>query len=93
MKFRKKPVVIDAFQWNGEWADVIAWLDSMSDGPFVIPFGSVPPITKEGDQLVIKTPHGPTTANEGDWIIKDSDGDFYPCTDSVFKATYEQVDW
>jgi len=41
--------------------------------------------------LPIKTANGIVEATEGNWILTDSDGLFYPCVDSVFKAKYEAV--
>lgn len=39
--------------------------------------------------LIIATPEGEMRANFGDWIIRGTEGEFYPCKDSVFKRKYE----
>ena len=82
MRFRKKPVVIDAehfvdipkkrgqmfMQWPVQWSP---------DGkPYI----------------VIDTLEGFHRADEGDWIIKGVKGEFYPCKPDIFEATYEAVE-
>ena len=76
MKFRKKPVVIEATQWfkNG-------------DHPAVIPgkLNGMPVYwinTLEGDMMV----------SEGDWIITGVRGEHYSCKPDIFDMTYERVD-
>ncbi len=76
MKFRKKPVVIEAMQWF-----------KMGDHPQVIEATlSGMPIclieTLEGDHIV----------SPGDWIITGIKGEHYPCKPDIFEATYEPVE-
>lgn len=82
MKYRKKPVVIDAWQFTkGNLADI---LEEFEDSPidiFVEDYGNV--IRAE-----IKTLEGVMTASEGDWIIKGVNGEFYPCKPDIFEKTY-----
>ena len=81
MKFRKKPVVIEAFQWK--------------DKPvFPEGFEELHPIALINDEhkLEIKTLEGTMTADDGDWIIKGVKGGFYPCKPDIFEATYEKVE-
>lgn len=100
MKYRKKPVVIDAMQWNGtnkrEMFDFLtngnrleAYMTSdfpiVSDN-FYIDHRKVP------GGLVIKTLEGEHLANIGDYIIKGVHGEFYPCKPDIFKETYEEVE-
>jgi len=80
MKYRKKPVVIEAVQWNGENHDEIA--DFM--GEFRIPVFS--------RCFEIQTLEGSMTAIPGDWIIKGIRGEFYPCKPDIFAATYEPAE-
>lgn len=77
MRFRKKPVVIDAVQWTGENRDEI--------------FQFVGRDAEWGDRtgMVIKTLEGQHIASEGDWIIKGVHGEFYPCKPDIFDKTYE----
>ena len=80
MKFRKKPVVIEACQWTGDLDALRAWSAPLSP-PF--PGGVV------SGTLLIETPEGEMVANVGDWIIRGVKGEFYPCKPDIFAATYE----
>lgn len=91
MKFRKKPVVIEAVKWTGknhrEMYNFLEGTDDVVVQPtgknFDIDFSLV-----EGG-LVIKTLEGQYIASIGDWIIKGVKGEFYPCKPDIFEATYE----
>lgn len=92
MKFRKKPVVIDAVQWTGREEDlpaVFALVDFDAlpgDGVHVGGgIGFVPPL----GTLDIPTLEGVMTAQPGDWIIRGVQGEVYPCKPDIFDATYE----
>ena len=77
MKFRKKPVVIEAVQFTGKkenYAEILRFCPSV---------GILP------DCLIIKTLEGNHKASYGDWIIKGIEGEFYPCKPDIFAATYE----
>lgn len=82
MRYRKKPVVVDAVQLRGDNdAQLLAFI-----GEHVVPFEMV------GDhELIIHTLKGDMLASKGDWIIKGVQGEFYPCKPDIFEATYEQV--
>lgn len=88
MKFRKKPVVIEAMQFTGMMSNaraIRAWAHA-----------GLPPETNaiirvDGWCLKIRTLEGEMTANDGDWIIKGVKGEFYPCKPDIFAATYEPV--
>jgi hypothetical protein len=93
-RFRKKPVVIDAVQYDGTpmgGARVVDWMTHHNDA--LIQCGLVrnthlglqlrTPETREGEWL---------TADKGDWIIRGVKGEFYPCKPDIFAATYEAVD-
>lgn len=83
MKYRKKPVVIDAVQINGDNDDeLLAFLSE-----HVVPFEMI------GDhELVIHTLEGDMLAQPLDWIIKGVKGEFYPCKPDIFEATYDPVE-
>jgi len=79
MKFRKKPVVIEAVQWTGDNTEEIKLF--INDGrPWII---------KNPDILTIHTLEGNHRANKGDWIIKGVKGEFYPCKPDIFEQTYK----
>ena len=39
----------------------------------------------------VETPEGWMTGRPGDWLIQGVEGEYYPCEDSVFQATYEEI--
>lgn len=94
MKYRKKPVVIEAVRNDGEWKTIMDWLDSLTpEGHLAIPFGSRPPVTRNDDgSLNIETLEGTMKSDVGDWIIRGVKGELYPCKPDIFEATYEAVD-
>jgi hypothetical protein len=92
MKFRKKPVVIDAFIFglheNPKWfneavkAGVVEyeWCGSSKD-------------LDPCDGLKIKTLEGEMRTSYGyEYIIKGVKGEIYPCKPDIFEATYEEVE-
>lgn len=78
-KFRKKPVVIEAIEWNGDNGEEICKF-----------MGVMFPFTSDGN-LMIGTLEGVMTAAKGDWIIKGVAGEFYPCKPDIFEQTYERI--
>lgn len=82
MKYRKKPVVIEAVQWTGE--NISEMID------FII--GSFEHELEDPKELKIKTLEGTMTANVGDYIIKGVKGEFYPCKPDIFAATYDPAE-
>ena len=79
MRYRKKPVVIDAIQWTGNNLSEIQ-VFYKPDGILV------------GDEIYINTLEGTMKASIGDFIIKGIKGEFYPCKPDIFEATYELGD-
>ena len=84
MKYRKKPVLIEAVLWNGvEVSEVTDWISKALQNET---------ITRYGDKVVIKTLEGDMIASSGDYIIKGVKGELYPCKPDIFNMTYEEVD-
>lgn len=84
MKYRKKPVVIEAIQWDGSAKHGIQIRQAFGPGVEV----------NEGGlyvELTCQTREGPLKAIPGDWVIRGVFGEVYPCMDEVFQATYEPV--
>ena len=79
MKYRKKPVVIEAIRWTGENVKEIKEFLTGAD------FSCVP------GYLLIRTLEGKHIATVGDMIIKGVHGEFYPCKPDIFEKTYEMV--
>lgn len=80
MKFRKKPVVIEAVQWikgNEEKVGDFMQMELATE--------------YRGDILIIETLEGTMRADQNDWIIKGVNGEFYPCKPDIFDKTYEKV--
>ena len=101
MKFRKKPVVIDAVQllwstWSEmcEFAEVGKFSDGKPEGCYIGPDGKIREVYKTNDKigLLIPTLEGIMIAVEGDWIIKGVKGELYPCKPDIFEQTYENYD-
>ena len=88
MKFRKKPVIIDAELFDGGFVST-----SHIVSEFTLGKARAKDIDGRGIQtLAISTLEGEMTANIGDWIIKGVNGEFYPCKPDIFEKTYELVD-
>lgn len=79
--FRKKPVTIEAMQFEPETAIAIKeW--AKTHGQTILVRNGV---------LDVPTLEGTMTAQPGDWIIRGVQGEFYPCKPDIFDATYEAV--
>lgn len=89
-KYRKKPVVIEAVQFDGtqQSCDEISnWMVSHGAPSISEPIGN---IAVSGTAICfIKTLEGTMMASEGDWIIRGVNGEFYPCKPDIFEMTYE----
>ena len=94
-KFRRKPTVIEAHQWDGDWPAVVRWLESLPRaGTLLVPFGEKPGIVLEDTRLILTTTHSdPAPCRLGDWVIPESEPNrFYPCKPDIFDATYDAVE-
>jgi hypothetical protein len=92
MKFRKKPVVIDAKQFDGDAVQSAALLQGQ--GRTFLEQWCGGTILREANRVVLRIPtlEGNMEASIGDWIIRGVKGEFYPCKPDIFAATYEAVD-
>ena len=99
-KFRKKPVVIEAFQmtkearWdNSDWPNWLnqAWQkDRKDEGALFIWADDVD--DGSNDSLGVHTLEGDLVVSWGDWIIQGVKGELYPCKPDIFDATYDEVE-
>lgn len=82
-KFRKKPVVIEAVQYDGNFR----CLDVFP----ISEVGKIKVSKKENGDACLKIPtlEGDMIASIGDWIIKGINGEFYPCKPDIFEKTYD----
>ena len=92
MYYRKKPVVIEAIQWNGnnlteikEFVDDSLLVYDIIDTAWQVGKGKPHVLMK------IKTLEGDMEVSEKDFIIKGINGEYYPCKPDIFEKTYEEV--
>ena len=77
MKYRKKPIPVEAVQWFGDNIEEIKALDSTGENIYL-----------ENGNLRVKTLEGVLNARVGDFIVKGIEGEIYPVKKEVFKKTY-----
>jgi hypothetical protein len=88
-RFRKRPVVIEAMQYNGNNGSL---LRDWSYGEVIeSPIAEPTETDKDGRYVQVKTLEGVMCGLVGDWIIKGVNGEFYPCKPDIFEKTYEEV--
>ncbi len=92
MKYRKKPVVIEASQWFklGDHAEVesVPWFNGMNKSTCTI---CDKPMTDHGQVKTLETFDGSSKHRvcPGDFIITGIQGEHYACKPDIFEATYE----
>lgn len=82
MRYRKKPVEVEAFQIT---PDNMSGVADWCGGKVVHTIGP------HGDWIEVPTLEGTMIADIGSWIIKGVAGEFYPCKPEIFAATYEEA--
>lgn len=90
MKYRKKPVVIDAVKFSGDrdWQESPEWLIAATKkGPNELGALHVFPPTAR-----IMTLEGPMTASAGDYIVRGVKGEIYACKPDIFEQTNEPAE-
>lgn len=91
MKYRKKPVEIEAIQWDGlNLSEIKSFVgDSLkyevNDAAYQV--GVAPLVVS----MWIHTLEGDMEVSKGDFVICGVHGEFYPCKPDIFKETYESV--
>ena len=97
MKYRKKPIVIEAFQYDGDLMN--------SEGEYYVPDWAVDAFindvllydckTKKNKppyELYVNTLEGKMLVNVNDYVIRGVNGELYPCKPDIFEKTYEIVE-
>lgn len=91
MKYRKKPVIIEAFQLGID--NIPDWFMDKVTSNDVILHGTSSGFEHHKDTNAdIKTLEGVMHADFGDFIIKGVKGELYPCKADIFEATYEPTE-
>ena len=88
-RHRKRPVVIEAMQWDGNNSEE---LTAFAGPDFAVIDEDDRPNTDDPDataQVYDKLHSTWVLVFTGDWIIRGVAGEFYPCRDDVFRQTYE----
>lgn len=89
-KYRKKPVVIEAIQFNGldDYLKICQLYKETNESTLSVEevFEYKTPI------MLVNTLEGTMSANVGDYIIKGVYGEFYPCKPDIFEKTYNLVE-
>ena len=91
-KYRKKPVEIEAIQWNGINLSEIKEFVGDSLVYDIIDTAWQVGKGKPHVLMKIKTREGDMDVSEKDFIIKGINGEYYPCKPDIFEKTYESVD-
>jgi len=81
--YRKKPVVIEAYLWDGGYESAMRIMEW--SGHLVVMTG----VGTGNEELSIKTLEGVMTGSKGDFIIRGVQGEYYPCKPDIFDSTYE----
>jgi hypothetical protein len=85
-KFRKKPVIIEAMQFHDldSYLVIVAWMKSCGHTSAL-----ADEVKYSMPVMLIQTLEGTMSANPSDWIIRGVMGEFYPCKNEIFLATYD----
>lgn len=95
-KYRKKPVEVEAAQWDGTEAgarEVMAWIALSGRGVRAVyfPTGEWSDEHPDAAYIVVRTLEGNMLASSGDYVIRGAEGEHYPCKPAIFAATYDEV--
>lgn len=82
MRFRKRPVEVEAVQYLSNYNNLPDWAKNAGCETYC----------SVGRVMEICTLEGTMIANSGDWIIRGVKGEVYPCKPDIFAATYEVVE-
>jgi len=90
MKYRKKPVVIEAVRLHEhDLTELYDFLGITGKGCFQDCGHGIDP---DDGQFKITTLEGVMIAKPGDYIIKGIKGEFYPCKSDIFEMSYEKAE-
>lgn len=81
MRFRKRPIEVEAWQWTGE--PVTRWPDWVQ---------RLPAVFAEGGVIFLSTPRMQIRVERQHWVILGVIGDIYPCPPDIFSAIYDPLE-
>lgn len=87
MKFRKRPVEIEAIKYVDQSSlnqMALAWGKDFIDRTDI-------GFTQSTEKFFIKTREGISMVNKGSWVLKGILNEYHPCSDGVFLCTYEEI--
>ena len=90
MQYRKKPIVIEAFQWTGgpdQKEDPVWIVKALKKKEAWLVLSGTKDV-----YMMIETLEGYMKASQGDFIIKGISGELYPCKPDIFHKSYEKVE-
>lgn len=82
-KYTKKPITIEALQWDGTWETSQEVINFTEGNAFISDA-----LDFKRQYLRIETPEGVMTVSPKDYVIKGVKGEFYPCKTDIFCASY-----
>jgi hypothetical protein len=82
MRFCTRPAYVDAVQYRREDCEAIHTFLGVPHEPDLC----------ETAQIIVNTPAGTQIVSPGDWIVRDSEGDYFAVPDEDFRSAYEPVD-
>ena len=83
--YRKRPVVIEAWQWDGGFESAFEIISKMDARATCVR-------DRRGDvTFTIDTLEGAMMVSPNDFVIRGVQGEFYPCKPDIFRSTYEEV--
>ena len=89
-EYESIPIVIQAIQFTGyNHQEICEFMDK--DFPLIVQEYEKDGIVKLYDAIVINTLEGNMLLTMNNWLIKGTEGEFYPCKNEVFKKKYIEV--
>lgn len=93
MKFRKKPIVIDAYKVTEIDYDGFLMFGCFCNPPDWLSTATAKgQICTRGNMIYVETQTGDMRVTINDYIVCGADGELYPCKASIFERTHERVE-
>ena len=93
--YRKRPVVIEAVQWDSEDVvyDILDWIEENGGNAYadLDVSGGTGPSGEDWGSFTIETLEGDMEVSPFDYVIRGVMGEFYACKPDVFAASFEEI--